>query len=161
MQLEILEVRVASCLGRDLGDVQLVVHVAIEPDPFLVQGGDRLARKLERDRLVTKPAPADRLCDDRALVADDWIFDPCLKCIAADGLKHAAGHQHDVDTRGKSSRNRRTSSRAQQSVLTDQRAVEVACDGVDLAREILREVQPCGFVRKSTRALRSLGGRSL
>jgi hypothetical protein len=66
-----------------------------------------------------------------------------------------------VDPRGKGPGDRRASACVQDSVLTDQCAVEIARDGVDLAWEILREVQPCGFVRKSTMALRSLGGRSL
>ena len=43
------------------------------------------------------------------------------------------------------------------AVLRDQRAVEIAGDRVDVAREVLWEVQPCGFVRKSTRAVRSAG----
>ena len=46
-------------------------------------------------------------------------------------------------------------------VLADERAVEVAGERLDLQRKVLREVQPCGFVRKSTSAFRSFGGRSL
>ena len=37
MQLEVLEVRVALRLGGDLGDVELVVHVAVQPEAFLVR----------------------------------------------------------------------------------------------------------------------------
>ncbi len=58
-------------------------------------------------------------------------------------------------------RDRRASPGPEQRVLTDQRAVEVARNGLDLAREVLWEGQPWGFVRKSTRALMSVGGRLL
>ncbi len=51
--------------------------------------------------------------------------------------------------------------RAEDHVLGDQRPVEVARNGLDLAREVLWEVQPCGFVRKSTRFFRSAGGSDL
>jgi len=50
---------------------------------------------------------------------------------------------------------------AEECVLADERAVEVAGERLDLLRKVLREVQPCGFVRKSTSALMSFGGRSL
>jgi hypothetical protein len=110
---------------------------------------------------VTKPATADRVGDDGALVADDRIFDPRLQRIPADRLKHPSRHEHDVNSRRPRSGDRRTSPRAENRVLADQGPVEVARDGVDLARKVPREVQPCGFVRKSTRALRSLAGRSL
>ena len=53
----------------------------LSPTPSSFTRGDRLARELEWDRHVTKPASADRVCDDRALVADDRIFDPCLRAI--------------------------------------------------------------------------------
>ena len=43
-------------------------------------------------------------------------------------------------------------------VLADQRAVEVAGDRLDVAREVVRELQPCGFVRNWTSASRSLFG---
>jgi hypothetical protein len=52
-------------------------------------------------------------------------------------------------------------SRRQERVLADERPVEVARERLDLARKVRREVQPCGFVRKSTSALMSSGGRSL
>ena len=55
-------------------------------------------------------------------------------------------------------RDRRFRPRAEDAVLADQGAIEVAGDRCELAREVLREVQPCGFVRKSTSALRSLSG---
>jgi hypothetical protein len=66
-----------------------------------------------------------------------------------------------MDARLQRVRDRNTRPRAQDRVLGDQRAVEVARDCVELAREVLREVQPCGFVRKSTSACRSDAGKSL
>jgi hypothetical protein len=50
---------------------------------------------------------------------------------------------------------------AEECVLADERAVEVAGERLDLLRKVVREGQPCGFVRKSTSALTSFGGRSL
>jgi len=66
-----------------------------------------------------------------------------------------------VDPRVARSGKRRACSRTQQRVFSDQRAVEVAGNGLDLERKILWEVQPCGFARKSTRAFKSSGGRAL
>ena len=108
---------------------------------------------------MSQPVSADRICNDRTLVADDRILDARLECIAADRLEHAPGDEDDVDARLQRALDCRARARAQDRVLRDQRAVEVAGDRVDLAREVLREVQPCGFVRKSTRAVRSAGGR--
>jgi hypothetical protein len=49
----------------------------------------------------------------------------------------------------------------QQRVLADQRSVEVARDSLDGRREVTREVQPCGLLRKSTRSFRAGGGSVL
>jgi len=46
----------------------------------------------------------------------------------------------------------------QERVLSDQRPVEVARDGLDGAGEVVRELQPWGFVRKATRSSMLLGG---
>jgi len=48
--------------------------------------------------------------------------------------------------------------RAKDDVLADQRPVEVARDRVDVARKVGGEVQPFGFVRKSTSAVMSDAG---
>ena len=50
---------------------------------------------------------------------------------------------------------------AQDDVLADQRAVEVAGDRRDVLRKVRRELQPCGLVRKSTRSFRSPAGSVL
>lgn len=55
-------------------------------------------------------------------------------------------------------RDRGSCARLQQRVLADQRAVEIAPDRFDGARKISWELQPCGLLRKSTRALRSDAG---
>jgi hypothetical protein len=110
---------------------------------------------------VAEPATAHRVRDHGALIADDRIVDSCLHRVTANGLEHSPGHEHDVNPGGARSDDRRASARPQDRVLTDQRAIEVARDGVDLAREVLGEVQPCGFVRKSTRAVMSVDGRFL
>lgn len=46
----------------------------------------------------------------------------------------------------------------QQRVLADQRPVEIARDRFDGAWKVSWELQPCGLLRKTTRALRSDAG---
>ena len=120
-----------------------------------------LARELERDRLVPQPPSGDGLGDDGALVADDRIVDPGLERIAPHRLEHAAGDDDDVNTLRADRGDRRLRSRPQQHVLGDQRAIEVAGDRRQVAREVVRELQPFGFDRKSTRAVRSAAGSDL
>jgi hypothetical protein len=48
----------------------------------------------------------------------------------------------------------------QDGVFADQRPVEVARDRLDRLREVRRELQPCGVVRKSTRSFRSFAGNA-
>src|SRR5712691_12322784 len=100
MQLQLLEVRVAARLGRDLRDVELVADVTVEPEPFGVQGADRLPRDLQRDRDVTQPAAALRLRDDRALIANDGIVEPRLERVPSHRLKHPTGDEDYVHARG-------------------------------------------------------------
>ena len=90
MHLEVLERRVRLGGGRVLGDVELVVDVAVERVALGLHGGDRLARELERDRLVAQEAPADRIGDDRALVADDRILDPGRRRVRPHRPEHPA-----------------------------------------------------------------------
>ena len=161
MQLDVLEVRVTPCLRSDLRHVELVADVAIEAEALLVQRRDRLACELERNRLVSQPAPAHRLGDDRTLVADDGILQAGFECVPPHRLEHPAGNEDDMNPNRPRCGDRGTRPGMQQRVLADQRPVEVTCDGLDVAREILREVQPCGLLRKSTRSFRSAGGRDL
>ena len=55
VHLQVLERRVRLRGGRVLGDVELVVDVAVERVALRLDGRDRLARELERDRLVPQP----------------------------------------------------------------------------------------------------------
>ena len=107
---------------------------------------------------MPQPAAGDRLRDDRALVADDRIVEAGLEGIGPDRLEHPAGHQDDVDAGGARRGDGGARARAQHRVLADQRPVEVARDRLDHAREIVGKLQPCGVVRKSTRAFRSFAG---
>ena len=100
MQIEVLEVGVLARLRRHLRDVELVVDVAVEAEAFRVDRGDRLARELERDRLVAQPAPARRLGDDGALVTDERIVEAGLERERSRRPEHPSGHEHDVDAGG-------------------------------------------------------------
>jgi hypothetical protein len=123
-----------------------------------VQRGDRLACELERTRLMAQPLAGPRLGDDGALVADDGIVEARRECIRPHRLEHPAGDEHDVDSGRVRSLERAARARVEERVLADQRPVEVAGDGLDGAREVVRELQPCGFVRKATRSSMSLCG---
>ena len=78
VEREVLEARVALGLRRHLGDVELVVDVAVDVEALLLEDGDRLARELEWDRLVPQELTGGRVGDDGALVADDRVVDPGL-----------------------------------------------------------------------------------
>jgi hypothetical protein len=153
-----LEVGVPARLRRDLGDVELIADVAVEREALFVNCGDHLASELERYRHVTEPPSRLWLGDHGALVADDWVVDAGLECVRPYGLEHAAGDEDDVDPLVPEGADCGARARPQYGVLADQRAVEVAGDGLDVARKVVREVQPWGFVRKSTRACKSAGG---
>src|SRR5262245_55744426 len=158
MELEVLKVGVATRRRRDLRDIELVSDVAVHPEPLIRYGADRLAGELERDGLVAEPASADRFRDDRTLIADHRVLDSRLQRVRPDRPEHPPGHENDVDPCRARGRDRGLRPRAEDAVLADQRAIEVAGDCLELAWEVLGEVQPCGFVRKSTSALRSLAG---
>ena len=161
MQLDVLETGVLLCLGCDLGDVELVVDVAVESETFVVQDGDRLACQLERNRLMPQPLAVARLRDDSALVADERIVEPGLQGEGPRGLEHPSRHEDDVDPCRVGRAKRGARSLVQDDVLADQRAVEVAGNRRHLLRKVRRELQPCGLVRKSTRSFRSDAGSVL
>ena len=150
MQLEVLEVGVAARLRRDLGDVELVVDVAIQSEAFLLHRGDRLARERERDRDVEEEFAADRIGDGRALVADGRVVEAGLLEVGPDGSEHPAGHEDDVDPSLARRADGRTRARPKHPVLGDQRPIEIAGERRDLARELRREDQ--GLVRNATRS---------
>src|SRR2546423_15710902 len=151
MELDVLEVGVASRLGRDLGDVELVLDVAVQPEAFVVDRPDRLAGGLERDGHMPQPPAALRLGDDRALVADDRVVEPGLERVRPHRPEHAPGHDYDMDARRPRGRDRTARAQAQEPVLGDQRPVEVAGERLDLAREVGRELQ-LPLVRNETSA---------
>ena len=105
---------------------------------------------------MSQPAPADGVGHDGALVADDRIVEARLQGVRPHRLEHAARDEHDVNPGRTRRRERGTRARAQHGVFADQRPVEIARNRIDRAREVVRELQPCGVVRKSTRSFRSL-----
>jgi hypothetical protein len=104
---------------------------------------------------VPEPPAAARLCHDCALVANHGVIEPGLQRVGPHRPKHASGDEHDVDPRRARPHERVARLRPQDRVLADQGAVDVAGDRLDGAREVVRELQPEGFVRKSTSAFRS------
>ena len=110
---------------------------------------------------MPQPAAADRFRDDRALVADDRIVQSRVERVWAYRLEHPAGDEDDVNPCRVRGRDRRERPWMQESVFADQRAVEVAGDGLHVTREILRELQPCGLLRKSTRSFSCPAGSVL
>src|SRR5436190_4254434 len=142
MHLEVLEggVRVGGrCVLRH---VELVVDVAVQRVPLGLDCRDRLARELERDRLVPKEAAADRVGDDRALIADDRVVDTRRLQIRAHRLEHPPGDDEHVDPRRSSGADGVTGPGPEDGVLGDQRPVEIAGERLDAGREVGREGQP-------------------
>ena len=136
-----LEVGVAASFGRELGDVQLVLDVAVEPEPALVQDTDRLPRVVHGDRNVPEPPAAHRFRDHRALVADDGVVQARLEGVGPDASEHPPGDEDDVDSHRACGRDRGARPRAEDRVLSDQRPVEVARERLDVARKVRRESQ--------------------
>ncbi len=78
VDLDPLEVGVRARLRRHLGDVQLVVDVAVDVEAGVDDGVDRLERDGARNRNVPQELAGHRVGDDGALVADDRIVEPRL-----------------------------------------------------------------------------------
>ena len=142
VQREVLEAGVALGLRRHLGDVELVVDVAVDVEALRADGGDRLARELERDRLVAQELAGARVGDDGALVADDRVVDAGLLQVRPHRAEHAAGDDDHADPGGAGAGDRRLRPRPERAVLPDQRPVEVAGEDVGLAGKSGREDQP-------------------
>ena len=148
---EVLKAGVALGFRRRLGDVELVVDVAVEAKALGLDRRDRLPRKLERNRDVAEEAAARRLGDHGPLVADDGIVDPELERVGANGLEHPPGHDHDVDAGRAGGVDRGPSPLAEHERLGHQRPVEVAGERLDLGGKAGREAQLFGL-RKATRS---------
>ena len=82
---------------------------------------------------------ADRVGDDRALVADDRIGDPGRLGVRPHRPEHPARHQHHVDPRVERGADRRPRPRPQLGVLPDQGAIDVAGERPDTARKAVGE----------------------
>jgi hypothetical protein len=144
---EVLELGVGSCFRRLRGDVELVADVAVEAVALLLDGGDRLAREGERDRLVAQEFPAFGVGDDRPLVADNGVAEPCRGQVGADGPEHAARYNDDVDTRVDGGAKGADRARPKLEVLTDQRPIEVAGESLDVGGKLGREANRQGWRR--------------
>jgi hypothetical protein len=139
MDLEILEVRVRPRLRRHLGDVELVVDVAVHVEALAGYGGDRLARQLQRDRLVAEEAPRCGLRHDGALVADHRLVPDEVR---TDCLEHSPGHDDERDAGRAHPLDRRPAARMELRVFSDQGPVEIAGECVDPPRKLVGKPQP-------------------
>ncbi len=128
-------------LVRLAGDVELVPDVAVHGEPLLLDGRDRLARELERNRLVAQEAAGRGLRDHGALVADDGVVEAELAQVRPDRLEHAPRDDEDANAGRTRRREGRARARAEHEVLADQRPVEVAGEGLDRGREVVRKGQ--------------------
>src|SRR5437016_14161504 len=151
MQLEVLEVRVSPCLRRDLSDIELVIDVAVQAEALVVKRADRLACQLEWNRNVPQPLPADRFCDDGALVANDRVVQARLQRIPADRAEHAAGDEDDVNTTCVRPLDRGARAHVQRPLLAEPWPVEVARYSLGVTWEVRRKLQ-CFVVRNLTSA---------
>ena len=150
-QVRALEGADACSLRRDLSDIELVIDVAVQAEALVVKRADRLACQLEWNRNVPQPLPADRFCDDGALVANDWVVQARLQRIPADRAEHAAGDEDDMNTTCVRPLDRGARPHVQRRVLADQCPVEVARYSLDVTWEVRRKLQ-CFVVRNLTSA---------
>ena len=138
----VLEVGVHPRVLGVLGHEQAVVDVTVRPVPKLGEQGDRLASGLEWDRLVEHERPAGGVDDRGSLVTDNEVGDARLLEIGP----HRAEHPPRCDDHRDPSRlgacDRGAGAGAQQPVAADERAVEVAGECLDIAREGRGENQP-------------------
>ena len=139
MNRQVLEVGVLARLLRHLRDVQLVAHVAVH----VVAAGDRcdrLPREVQRDRNVAEE-PTRRVGHDGALVADDEPVELELVEVALHRPEHPARDDHERDRGVADGAHGSARARVHRGVCRDQRAVEVARERSDVAREVVRKAQ--------------------
>jgi hypothetical protein len=141
VERQVLEVGVRAGPLRHLGDVQVVVDVAVEPEARLLHRLDRLAGEGERDRLVQEPLARGRVDDGGSLVTDERRLDPRRLGVGEHGAVHAPRREHDVDARFPGGRERCARTGAEDAVLPDEGAVQVARERGDVAREAVGEGQ--------------------
>ena len=157
---DVLEVGISAGVRRHLGDEELVVDVAVEPEALGLDSRDRLPRERDRDRLVQEELSRRRLDDGGALVTDQRLFDTgCLR-VRQHRAEHASRRDQHVDAGRLGGSNRCERPRAQDTVLGDQRPVEVAGDRGDAAREVGRKDQVSRSSRRRTARRRRFPARS-
>ena len=145
VELDPVQLGVLPRMRRVGRNVELVVDVDVRRVALLGQRRDRLARELERQRLVPQPVPVG-VGDDGALVADDRRVEVRRLERLPHGLDHASGHDDDRNPGRLRTRKRRERARVERAVLPHERAVEVGRDDVDVAGEVLgEEDQPAGL----------------
>ena len=136
MDREVLEVRVGVRRRRLAGDIELVVDVAEHRVAEVGRGLDHLQRFRHRHRHVAEELAADRICDDRSLVADDGLCDARGERVRASRPEHPARGDDDRDAGIPGGGDGGARPRAKLYVLGDQRAVEIARERLDARREV-------------------------
>ena len=125
-----------------LGDVQLVVDVDVRRDAERPELGDRVPCGGEVERLVQQELARPRVDHGCALVADDRVREPHVVEVAPDRPEHPSGCDEDGDAGGLRPRDRRTRAVAHDAVGGDQRAIEVAGEGLHSTGEVREKAQP-------------------
>ena len=133
---EMLEARVALCFRGQFAHIEIVVDVDVQRVALVLDRCDRLTGEVERDRLVTQEHAGIRVDDRSALVADDRVDDPGLLRVRARRAEHPAGRDQHPEARRLRCADRLLRPLADDRVLCDQCAVEVADDDVDVERKI-------------------------
>src|SRR6266852_2297469 len=141
MDLDVLKIGIRARLRRHLGDVELVVDVAVDVEPGRDDGVDRLECNRARDRNVAEELAAHRIGDDGALVADDRVVESGLDRVRPRRDEHASRDDDHVRARRADRGDRGARARVEHGVLGDQRPVEIAGEGGDPARKVGRQLQ--------------------
>jgi hypothetical protein len=144
VDLEMLEVGVPPCLRRHLGDVEMVVDVAVEMEAGGEHGVHRLTRLRQRDRDVKEELTGRRIGDDGSLVADDEIVELRLLEVRPHRPEHPPRDDDDMCAGRSRLRQRVPRPWPQHTVLGDERPVEVEREGGYAPREVLRQLYGYG-----------------
>ena len=137
--------------GRWLRHVPMPRRVALEAIAAVEQAGFHLNCYVDDELYVAQEAAGHGIRHDGALVADDRIVEARRFQVTANRLEHPPGDDDHVQPGPAPRRDRFLRTRPEHRVLADQRAVEVAGERPDLAREAVREPQ-LFWVRKATRS---------
>jgi hypothetical protein len=140
----VLKIGVTPGLRRHLGDVKLVVEVAVDAKAGTDYCVDRLPGLRQRNWDMKQELARRRIGDDRSLIADDEIVETRLLEVRLHGTEHAAGDDDDVSAACPRPHQRSAGARVEHAVLGDQRPVEVEREGGDVPREALRERERYG-----------------